>query len=92
MTLVTFIMSLIGPIAARVLSAFGLSMIVLTGLSVAADSLKSLVTSNLSGMPLAVIQLGGLFGIWTCVGLIFGAITFVITWRTTASFWALAAK
>lgn len=92
MTLVTFIMGLIGPIAARVLAALSLSLVVLAGLDIAMGTLKTMVVNNLGAMPAATVQLAGLFGIGTCIGLIFGAMTFVVTWKTTATFWTFAAK
>jgi hypothetical protein len=92
MTLAAFLVAMVGPIMARILSALGLSMVVLGGLTASAGGLKSLVISNLGSLPSAGVQLGGLFGFWEALGIVFGGLTFVITWKSTAGFWALAAK
>jgi hypothetical protein len=67
------------PILARVLIALGFSVLTVTGVTVALDGLKSVVVTHLAGMPVAAIQLGGLFGLWQGIGMVFGACTFVVT-------------
>ena len=90
MNLASFLVGLVGPLMARWLASMGLSLVVLTGLTVATTQLKGLITSNLSGLPLVALQLGGLMGIWEAVGLLLGAVTFVVTWNSTKGFWSLA--
>lgn len=75
---------------ARWLASVGLSLVVLTGLTSAASALKSQISSDLSGLPLVALQLGGLLGLWEAIGIWLGAITFVITWQSTKGFWTLA--
>lgn len=90
MTLFTFLISLVGPLLVRILASLGLSLVTLTGLTIAADTLKQMIITNVGGLPAAGVQLGGLFGIWECMGIILGAVTFCITWNSTAGFWRLA--
>ncbi len=89
-TLAAFLIGMVGPLAARLLTAFGVSLITLTGFVAAVDALKTAVTSNISGLPAASIQLAGLFGFWEALGMFFGCITFIVTWRTTKGFMAIA--
>lgn len=90
MNLASFIVGLVGPVMARWLASAGLSLVVLAGLTAASAQLKAQIISNLGGLPLVAIQLGGLFGLWEAVGIWLGAITFVITWQSTKGFWTLA--
>jgi hypothetical protein len=90
MNLAAFLIGLVGPLMARWLASVGLSLLTLTGLSLAASSLKSVVLGNLHSLPAAGVQLGGLMGLWECVGLVLGAITFVIAWNSAKGFWSLA--
>jgi hypothetical protein len=89
-TLAAFIVGLVGPLLTRILLSLGLSLVTVTGLTVAATALKSSITGYVNTLPLVVIQLGGLLGIWQSIGLMFGFVTFVITWRSTTGFIALA--
>ncbi|MCH8180601.1 MAG: DUF2523 domain-containing protein [Proteobacteria bacterium] len=90
MNLASFLVGLVGPLMARWLASVGLSLVVLTGLTSAASALKSQISSDLSGLPLVALQLGGLLGLWEAIGIWLGAITFVITWQSTKGFWTLA--
>lgn len=58
MNLSAWIVAMVGPIAARVLSSLGLSMVVLTGAVAAFDTLLDQVIANIGGMPAATLQLG----------------------------------
>jgi hypothetical protein len=75
---------------ARWIASMGLSLVSIAGLSVAYAALKASVISGIGGLPAQAIQLGGLFGIWEAMGIVLGALVFVITWRGTAGFWKLA--
>ena len=92
MTVAQFLIALVGPMVARVLSTLGITIVVLAGLTAAATTIKSMVITNLSGLPLAALQLGGLYGLWQGIGMVFGGITFVMSWKAAAGFWAMAAK
>lgn len=90
MNLAAFLVGLVGPLMARWIASMGLSLVVLAGLTGAVSQLKAQIVSNLGGMPLVALQLGGLFGLWEAVGIWLGAITFVVTWHSTKGFWTLA--
>ncbi len=90
MSIAAFLVAMVGPMATRLLAALGVSLITLTGLVVTTQALHDQVLTSLGGLPSAALQLGGLFGIWESLGIIFGAITFVITWRSTKGFMGLA--
>lgn len=90
MNLSAWIVAMVGPIAARVLSSLGLSMVVLTGAVAAFDTLLDQVIANIGGMPAATLQLGGLMGLWEGIGIYLGALTFALTWASSKGFWALA--
>jgi len=70
----------------------GLGLVTVAGLDLAAGSLKSTLLANLHGLPAAGLQLGGLMGLWECMGYVLGAVTFVITWNAAKGFWSLAKK
>lgn len=90
MNLAAFLVGLVGPLMARWLASMGLSLVVMAGLTSTVSALKTQITSNLSGLPLATLQLGGLFGIWEAVAIILAAVTFCVTWASTKGFWTLA--
>lgn len=90
MTIAAFLVAMVGPLLARILTSLGLTLITLTGLVATTAALKTTLTGSLAGWPLVALQLGGLLGLWTCLGMVFGAFTFVITWRSTQGFIALA--
>jgi len=90
MNLAAFLVGLVGPLMARWIASMGLSLVVLTGLTAAVSQFKSQILSNVSGLPLATLQLGGLMGLWEALGIWLGAVTFVVTWHSTKGFWSLA--
>lgn len=74
--------SLAGPITARVLMALGFSVVTFAGVDVAIGSVKSQILSSLGAGPVAALQLAGMSGCWEALGLIFGAMTFAVTFWT----------
>jgi hypothetical protein len=90
MTLAAFIVGMVGPVMARWLASMGLTLISVTGLVVAYNTLKSQVIANIGGLPEKGVQLAGLMGIWESLGIVLGAFVFVMTWRGTSGFWKLA--
>lgn len=90
MNLTAWLLAMVGPLALRILSALGLSLVAVGGLSIAAAAVKALVMSNIGQFPATAVQLLGLYGVWECLGLVFGALTFVLTWKGTAGAWKLA--
>lgn len=75
--------SLAGPIVARVLMALGFSVVTVTGVDIAIGAVKDEILANLAEAPIAALQLAGLSGCWSALGMIFGAMTFAVT------FWSL---
>lgn len=90
MNLATFLITLVGPVAARIIAVFGVELVVLTGLAAGVSQLKTMVTSNIGSLPQVTVQLAGLLGIWTAIGIYFGALSFALTWRATKGFAAIA--
>lgn len=76
--------SLAAPIAARVLIALGLSVVTVVGVSASVSALKDLALAKIGTLPVAALQLGGLLGLWEGLGMVFGAVTFAVTyWNLT---------
>ena len=90
MSIAAFLVGMVGPMVARLLTALGVSLVTMAGLVAATTVLKTTMINNLANLPGDGLQLAGLFGIWSCLGLAFGSITFVITWKSTTGFMALA--
>jgi hypothetical protein len=90
MQIAAFLVAMVGPLLVRLLASLGVSLITITGLVATTALLKSTMISALGGVPGDGLQLAGLFGIWTCVGLALGSITFVVTFKATSGFMALA--
>jgi hypothetical protein len=86
----SWLVTLVGPLAARVLVAMGINVVFFTGLTVAVNSITTNVQSNLSGLPLGTLQLAGLFGVWEALGMILGGFTFVLAYRAVSSSFVLA--
>jgi Protein of unknown function (DUF2523) len=90
MTLAAFLVGMVGPLAARLLAALGLSLVTMTGLVSAVAALKGQMLANLGGLPGDGLLLGGLLGVWQCLGMILGCIAFRVTWSSTKGFIGLA--
>jgi hypothetical protein len=70
------------PILARVLLALGMGVLTITGVALSVSSIKTLAVSQLAAFPAAALQLGGLLGVWQGLGMVFGAVTFAVTYWT----------
>lgn len=90
MTLGAFLLGIVGPLGARLLTALGLTLVVTTGSVAAATSIKALVSQHIGGLPADVIALAGLMGVWESFGIVFGAVSFVVGWSASAGFVRLA--
>jgi hypothetical protein len=88
--LAAWFIAMVGPTVARVLASLGLTVITLTGLTVAFDALKAQVVTGVASLPATALQLGGLFGLWEGLGIELGALAFCITWQSTKGFWSFA--
>lgn len=80
---------MVGPVTARILASLGLSLVAMTGLTVAVTELLQLVTDSLTGLPNDALLLGGLLGLWDCLGIALGGVSFVATWHGTAGVWKM---
>lgn len=74
MTWASWIISLAGPIAFRVLLAIGFSTVTFTGVTVAIQSLIDTAVSNWANLPGDVLGLAGVAGIPQAIGIICGAV------------------
>lgn len=76
--------SLAQPILARVLAALGMSLVTTVGAAAVLTQIKSLVISSLAGGVESALMIAGLAGVWTGLGMVWGAITFTVTyWQLT---------
>ncbi len=83
MTLVAWLIALIGPMAVRVIVALGFTAVTFTAVSVLANELISIAQSNWAGLPLTVLQLSALSGIPEVLGMISAAyMARVATWAS----------
>jgi hypothetical protein len=84
--LYAFFGNLAGPITARVLLAMGMGVVSVTGVTTAVNSIKTTVIANLGQAPTAALQLAGLSGCWVALGLVFGAVTFAVSFAMLTKF------
>lgn len=68
-----WLLSLVGPLAVRVLVSLGFTAVTYTGVTALVEQLVAMAQSNWSAMPVAVLQLCALSGIPQVLGMIFGA-------------------
>lgn len=79
------IAALSAPIVARVLIALGMSVVTITGVSLAWGTIRSSIVENLSSQAGAYVQLAGLGGVWVALGAVIGAMTFAVSFWTLTS-------
>lgn len=73
MTLVQWLMMLIGPLVSRALIYCGFAVLTIAGLQEAVDLLVSQVQASFGGIPSAVLQLASLANVPEGLGLVLGA-------------------
>lgn len=76
--LLAAIAGLAAPMAARVLMSLGFGVLTITGAALSADTIKQAVLTHLSSGPAAALQIAGLAGVWTALGFVFGAVSFIV--------------
>lgn len=82
MKLGTFILSLLQPALARILTALGFSVVSIVGMDAIFEQMKSQLAMNLSAMPVAALQMILLAGGGTAIGIVLGAIaTKLLLWK-----------
>lgn len=76
--------SLAKPVLARVLMALGFSVVTMAGLSLSIAALRAQLFSALGAVPMAGLQIAGLAGVWDALGMVLGAMTFIVSlWGLT---------
>lgn len=84
MSFLAGILSLTGPVLARVLAALGFSVVVVSGVDIVMGELKAQIVAHIAQGPAAGIQLAGLAGAWVALGWLFGGVTFAVSyWSIT---------
>jgi hypothetical protein len=81
--LTNWLMALVQPVVVRVLSSLGLSVITFKGVDTAFQQAREYVQNGVNSFAPSVLDLMGLFGIDTGLGLVLGAMSFAL------SLWAL---
>jgi len=75
MTIASWLLTLVGPMALRVLTILGLGTVTFTGVTASLQTLIDMAMTNWSTIPVAVLQLASLMGIPQGLGIIAGAMT-----------------
>lgn len=86
MSIVAWLLALVGPLVVRGLLALGFTAITYTGVSVAVNALIATAQSTWSAMPAAIIQLAGLSGIPQGLGVVMGTYMALYALRSAAGF------
>ena len=76
------LVSIAGSLTVRVLLSLGFSVVTITGVAAGMSTIKNQIISFFGSAPGPVLQLAGLFGCWDALGMIFGGITFAVTYST----------
>lgn len=85
--LTNWLMALVQPVVVRAMSSLGLSVITFQGVDTAFQQARNYVKDGVNSMPPAVLELMGLFGIDTGLGLVLGALSFALTlWALRRAF------
>ena len=75
MPIASWLMTLIGPLALRVLAVLGIGTVTFTGVTASLQALIDLATSNWAGVSGDTLALASIAGIPQCIGIICGAMT-----------------
>ena len=76
MKIATFIMSLVQPLIARILTALGFSVVSIVGVTESIDAIKNQLISSVNSLPVDLLNVFLLGGGGICLGMILGAIAF----------------
>lgn len=76
MKIATFIMSLVQPLIARILTALGFSVVSIVGVTESIGAIKNQLVSSVNAMPVDVLNVFLLGGGGIGLGMILGAIAF----------------
>lgn len=75
MPIASWLMTLIGPLALRVLAVLGIGTVTFTGVTASLQGLIDLAMSNWSGLSADILGLSAIAGIPQAIGIICGAMT-----------------
>lgn len=76
MKIATFIMSLVQPLIARILTALGFSIVSIAGVTASIEGIKNQLIGSVNNLPVDILNVFLLAGGGYCLGLILGAIAF----------------
>lgn len=71
----TWILALVQPLIARILTALGFSVVTIMGMDVVIGQVKTRVQSSVNGLPADMLNVFLLAGGGVALGMVFGAIT-----------------
>lgn len=82
----TWLLSLLQPAIAKILTALGFSVVSIVGVEAALGAVKNQFIANVNAMPAAALQLFLLGGGGTGLGILFGAMAMrVLLWQIQSS-------
>lgn len=86
MTWFAFLLQAVGPLAIRVLSVLGMSVVTFTGVVEAVNQMIASATASWAALPAAVLGLASLAGVPEALGMVFGAVVARATlWAATSA-------
>lgn len=85
MPLVAWVLALAQPLVARILVALGMTVLSVTGIDLAYQSMKTQLMNSVNSMPAAALQLAALAGVPDGLAMVLGAVLFVISFYTTTA-------
>lgn len=86
MTWAVWILSLVAPIAKKVLAALGVGIVTTVGFDLAIDALTGYINNNLSGVPADILGLASMMGIPDAIGIMLGGISSAATLMAVKKF------
>lgn len=89
MSLYAWLIAAVGPLLSRILASLGLSLVAVTGATVALSTVKDTLLGAVGAAPAAFLQLAGLYGVWEGLGWLLACATFSVTWSATTKSWSL---
>jgi hypothetical protein len=81
---VAVLTSVLSSIVVRVFLALGVGLVSYSGMQMVLNLLKGWVSSSMSGMPNDMYNLALMAGLGVALGYVFGAYSFLITYRLTS--------
>jgi hypothetical protein len=75
-----WLVAMVGPVVAKVLTVLGFSIVTVTGMELVLGQMKDMAVGYFLGIPAAGLQMAQLAGCGQALGLIFGAMTAKVAW------------